>query len=214
MRPMRFVFVAAICALVPAGLAAQSFEKVPEARQQTQQQAPAQPAQGGVSGKIGVLNVQQALLGTQEGQKALQELQERFRPQQTELETLRQEVEERQKRLQDGGRTLSLDVQQEIQREINLRVKKGQRLEEDLNDEMQFAQSEVINRISEKMRPIINQYAQEKSMILIIPVNPQNPQGMVPVYMAPGVNITADIIRLYDQAHPVQQASAGSNPGN
>ncbi len=204
MRVIRLVCLTALLVLVTGGLAAQSFEKVPEATQA----APA-AGSGAVSGNVAILNVQAALLGTQEGQKGLQGLQERFRPRQTELATLQQEVTEYQQRLQSGRRTLSQDAQLEIQREIDKRVKKGRRIEEDLQEESQAAQTDLINRISVKMRPIIDQYAKQKSLTLILPINQQSS----PIYAATGVDITAEIVKMYDQANPVAVAAA-TTPSN
>ncbi len=202
MRVKNFVFVTAVCLLGTGVLAAQSFEKVPEAKQAAS--ATAVPA--GVSGKIAVINVQVALLNTQEGKKGVQDFQARFRPQQVELESLRKEVSEYQVRLQAGARTLSPDAQAEIQREIDKRVKKGRRLEEDLQEESQLAQNELLNRISVKIKPIIDQYAKQNNLILILPISQQT----LPIYVAPGVDITGEIVKLYDQANPVAVATSSN----
>ncbi len=197
-----FVFVTVVCLLCTGVLAAQSFEKVPEAKQA----APATVVPAGVSGKIALINVQVALLNTQEGRKGVQDFQARFRPQQIELESLRKEVSEYQARLQAGARTLSPDAQAEIQREIDKRVKKGRRLEEDLQEESQLAQNELMSQIFVKIKPIIDQYAKQNNLILILPISQQS----VPVYVAPGVNITGEIVKLYDQANPVAVATSSN----
>lgn len=202
MRVKSFVFVTTVCLLCTGVLAAQSFEKVPEAKQAAS--ATAVPA--GVSGKIAMINVQVALLNTQEGRKGVQDFQARFRPQQIELESLRKEVSEYQARLQAGARTLSPDAQAEIQREIDKRVKKGRRLEEDLQEESQLAQNELLNRISVKIKPIIDQYAKQNNLILILPISQQT----LPIYVAPGVDITGEIVKLYDQANPVAVATSSN----
>lgn len=202
MHVKSFVFVTVVCLLCTGVLAAQSFEKVPEAKQAAS--ATAVPA--GVSGKIAMINVQVALLNTQEGRKGVQDFQARFRPQQIELESLRKEVSEYQARLQAGARTLSPDAQAEIQREIDKRVKKGRRLEEDLQEESQLAQNELLNRISVKIKPIIDQYAKQNNLILILPIS----QQILPVYVAPGVDITGAIVKLYDQANPVAVATSSN----
>jgi outer membrane protein len=203
MRLTRLVCLTALFVLVTGGLAAQSFEKVPAAPQA----APA-ASSSAIAGKIAIINVQGALLSTQEGQKGLQELQERFRPRQAELETLQQEVQDYQQRLQSGRRTLSQDAQLEIQREVEKRVKKGRRIEEDLTEESQAAQANLVNRISVKMRPIIGQYAEQKGLSLILPITQQG----APIFAAPGVDITQEIVQLYDQSNPV--AAAAATPGN
>ena len=203
MRLIRLICLAALSVLVTGGVAAQSFEKVPAAPQATPV-----ASSNVAAGKVAIINVQAALLSTQEGQKGLQALQERFRPRQAELEVLQQEVTDYQQRLQSGRRTLSQDAQVEIQREVDKRVKKGRRIEEDLQEESQAAQADLVNRISVKMRPIISQFAEQKGLSLILPITQQSS----PIYAATGVDVTPEIVKLYDQAHPV--AAAAATPSN
>ena len=203
MRVTRIIGVAVVCLLITGGLAAQSFEKVPEAKQEGTTPAPSTAA----GAKVALINYQAALLSTKEGQKAMQDLQARFRPQETELETLSKEISDYTQRLQTQSRTLSQDAQAELQREIARRRKKGTRLQEDLQEESDLARTDLMRVIAGKMQPIIVQYAQQNSLSLVIPLNPQ----AVPLFVAPGVDITQAIINLYDQANPV---AAAASPGN
>lgn len=207
MRLIRTVAFLTAGLLATLGLAAQSFEKVPAPQPAAPQPAAAPAA---VPGGIAIVNVQAALVNTQEGQKAAAELQERFRPMQVQIETLRQEVADLQRRVQEGQRTLSQEAQLELAAEIESKAKRGRRLEEDFQEDTQRAQNEMLARLSEKMRTVIAQLAEQRKFSLIIPVTPQN----APIYVAPGVNITQELIRLYDQAHPVVGAAAApANPG-
>src|ERR1700740_1755549 len=74
---------------------------------------PAAWAQSGGAGaasaavvKVGLINVQVAITSTGEGKQAAGELQSQFAPRQSELDTLRRQVEDIQTRLRPGGTTL------------------------------------------------------------------------------------------------------------
>ena len=207
MRLIRFVSLIPACVLLTTGLAAQSFEKVPETPAAAQTQTPAPATAARPTGGIAIINIQAALIGTQEGQQGAQALQQQFLPIQNQLQTLGQEVADLQRRLREGQRTLSQAAQLELQSSIDSKTKQGRRLEEDLQEDSQRAQNALLARLSEKMGSIIQQYAQQNGISLIVPVNPQSP----PIYVGPGVNITQAVVQIYDQKHPVATAPAAAN---
>src|SRR5499433_1937451 len=65
-------------------------------------------AQGGAAPqKVGIVGIQQAIAGTEEGKKEFAALQTRFTPKQNELKTLNDEVEKLKAQLQAQGDKLS-----------------------------------------------------------------------------------------------------------
>ena len=59
------------------------------------------------SGKIGVINVRQAIVTTAEGKQASAELQTQFTPRQNELEGMNKQINDLRNRLSAGANTLS-----------------------------------------------------------------------------------------------------------
>ena len=57
--------------------------------------------------KIAVLNVRNAIVATAEGKQAQAQLQSQFAPKQNELQSTQKQVEDIQRRLSEGARTLS-----------------------------------------------------------------------------------------------------------
>ncbi len=103
MRVMRLILPLTFLLFCAGALAAQTFEKVPEAR------AKPAPVVATTGAKIGVINIQLAMNNTQEGRKVSEELRARFDPRQNELERLRQEVQDLERQLETQSRTLSAD---------------------------------------------------------------------------------------------------------
>ena len=66
-----------------------------------------------------------------------------------------------------------------------------------------------MRELSEKMMPIIDKYAQEKGFSVILDVS--NPQTPV-IYASNTVDITKDIIELYDKTAPATPARPASSP--
>jgi len=54
---------------------------------------------------------------------------------------------------------------------------------------------------------VVNRYAQEHSYAVILDASSQNSAVL---YAAKNVDVTQDIVRLYDEAHPVKAAALAS----
>lgn len=184
---------------------AQTFESVPQAKP-----AATAPAEG--SGlKIGVINVQLAMIRTQEGRKASEDLQAKFAPRQAELQKLQNEVRALEDQLRAQERTLSDEARAQILRDLELKRKQGSRLQQDLQDESEDAQAAVLNQLGQKMEQVLRRFVAENRYDIILNSSPGS--SMI-LFATPTVDITEDIIKLYDQAYPVQAAQQKLPPAS
>jgi outer membrane protein len=154
--------------------------------------------------KVGVINVQVAITSTAEGKQAAAELQSQFAPRQTELDTLRKQIEDVQTRLRTGATTLSDEEKARLAREGDQLTRSYQRKQQDSQDDFNEAQREVIDRIGRKMIDILDKYSKDNAYAVILDTSAQNTPV---VYAANQVDITQEIIRLYDQNYPVKSAT-------
>ncbi len=155
-------------------------------------------------GKIGVINIQQAIAGTAEGKKALAELDKKYNPKRQDLQQREQKINALQDQLQKQATTLSDDEQVRLRRELDEEQKVFKRLQEDAQADFQNDSQEVIRRVGQKMLRVINDYAQQNGFALVI--DPAAAQ--VPVYYAAnGIDITEAIVKRYDAANPVTGAT-------
>jgi len=198
MRTFRhwLTLVAAVALVLPALAAAQQFENVPQA----QPTVPAAPAVPGI--KIGIINVQLAMARTQEGRKASEDLQARFTPRQAELEKEREALRDLENQLRTQERTLSDDARFQLGRQIETKRKIITRMEQDLREEAEQAQEELVERIANKMQQVVDRYARENGLSLILNVF----QGGPVIFAVPSVDITDPVTRLYDQTYPLAAA--------
>ena len=173
--------------------------------------APAAWAQAGGAAaapvKIGLLNVRQAIVATAEGKQASAQMQSQFAPQQTELENTQKQIQELQNRLASGARTLSEDEKARLQRQGEYLARQFQRKQDDLNEAINVAQSDIFDSIGRKMSEVLDRYSRENSYAIILDTSAQ---GSPVIYGATQMDVTTDIIRLYDQAHPVRAPAAAA----
>jgi outer membrane protein len=157
--------------------------------------------------KIGVINVRQAIVATKEGTQASAQLNVQFTPRQNDLASLNKQIEDLQSRLNNGARTLSDDEKARLQRQGELLSHQFQRKQDDLNEELTAAQGDIVDTIGRKMFDIIDRYARDNGYTVVLDTSAQ---GSPVVYGAAQLDITQDIVGLYDKAYPPKGDSSES----
>jgi outer membrane protein len=94
-------------------------------------------------------------------------------------------------------------------RDIDTNTKAMNRLSEDAQADLDQEQGKVQQELGGKIMAIIDQYAQKNGYAVVLDVS--NPQTPV-LWAAAAVEITPDIVRLYDQAHPPTAGAAAAAP--
>ena len=155
--------------------------------------------------KIGVINVQVAITSTAEGKQAAAELQSQFAPRQSELDKMRKQIDERQTRLRTGQTTLSDEEQARLAREGDQMTRAYQRKQQESQDDFNGAQQELVTRIGSKMVEVLDKYSKENGYAIVLDTSSQ--QTTV-IYAANQIDVTQEIIRLYDQSYPVKTGAA------
>ena len=171
----------------------------------------AAPATGAVvnSGKIGIVNIQDAIIATNEGKKEFDALQARFAPKQNELKTLNDEVENLKKDLQAKSDKLNEEERNKQVKALEGKQKTLQRNYDDAQTEFQQAEQEVVNRIGGKMLNVLEKYARTNNYAVILDVS--NPQTPV-LWASQGPNITKELVDAYNAESPVTPAAPAPKP--
>lgn len=160
------------------------------------------------SSKVGVINIQAAIASTAEGKQAAAELQSQFAPRTTELQNMQKTIEDLRNRLQTGQSTLSDEEKGRLQREGDQMTRGFQRKQQEFQDDTNDAQQDVVNRIGRKLVDVLNKYSKENGYSVILD---DSSQQTPVIFAANQIDVTQDIIRLYDQSYPVK-AAAGTTP--
>jgi outer membrane protein len=155
--------------------------------------------------KIAVINIRNAIVATAEGKQAQAQLQSQFAPKQTDLQGLQKQIEDLQRKMTEGARTLSDDEKAKMQREGELLSRRLQRGNDDLNEELNAAQGEIVDTIGRKMLEVLDRYSRENGYTVVLDTSAQ---GSPVVYGSSQSDITQEIVRLFDQAYPIKGAAA------
>lgn len=160
-------------------------------------------------GKFAVINIQGAIISTKDGQKAAAELQTQTAPKKKELEQKQNEINQLQDQLNKGSNTLSETAKNDIYKNIENKKKTLQRDVEDAQADLEAAQQKLLQQLGQKILAVIEKYSRDNGITMVLDVS--SPQTPV-LYASPSVDITKEIIELYDKNAGGAGAPATSAP--
>lgn len=162
-----------------------------------------------VTGKTGVINIRQAIASTAEGKQAGAELQSQFAARQSELEGLNKQINELRQRLEASSGKLSQEETARLTRQGEVMARQLQRKQDEYQEDVNAAQGEVFDRVGRKMVDVLDRYARENGYVVILDSSAQN----TPILFAStNIDVTQDIVRLFDGAYPVKAGAATPKP--
>jgi outer membrane protein len=169
--------------------------------------APTAPMAGNVAlpTKIAIIAIQQAIMATKEGSAAGAALNTKYQPKKDDFEKRQRDIQALSDQLKKGSATMSDDAKTKIERDIDSKTKALQRDTQDTSADYEEEMGKVYQEMGNKMLQIIEQYSYQNGYAVVLDVS--NQQTPV-IWAAPSANIIADIIKLYDQAHPGLPAAA------
>ena len=147
------------------------------------------------SAKIGIVNIQAAIVGSNEGQRDFADLQKKFDPKRQELEGLNKEVDDLQKKFNTQGDKLNDEARGDLLKQIDAKKKILQRNYEDANTDIQAQQNEIANRIGQKLVSVLDKYAKDNSFSVILDVSGQ---ASPVLWAASSVDITKSVLDAYN----------------
>ena len=112
-------------------------------------------------------------------------------------------------RLSAGLATLSQEEQARLTRQGELLARQLQRKQDEYQEDVNASQGDVIDKIGRKMIDVLDRYARENGYVAILDSSAQNTPIL---YASNQIDVTQDIIRLYDQAYPLKAGSATPKP--
>jgi len=174
--------------------------------------ASATPATTGPSTgtKVGAINIQEAIFGSNEGQRDLQALQKKFEPKQNELKSQNDELEALKKQLTTTGDKLNEDAAATLKKQIESKQKVFDRSVQDAQEDFGNQNQEIATRILQKMAPMIVKYSQENGFGMIVDTSKPWPQSNV-LWWGETIDITRAVVDVYNtQSGVAAPASTGA----
>ena len=149
--------------------------------------------------KIAVVAMHDAMLATQEGQKAQKEMVARFEPRRAVLANLAKELQSGDEQLRKNQ--LAADARQKLIDDLSGKKKRYDRDLDDLNTEMQAEDNRVSQEMNQKFGKLLDTFARANGYALVM--DAEKPV----LWAAESTNATAEIIKAYDRAHPIAGAA-------
>lgn len=143
--------------------------------------------------KVAVVNVQKAMLDSEELKKVSAVLEAKYKPKQDELQKLQNDLQSIQQQLQST--TLSPQAQQDLQVQGQRKQRDAQRMSDDLQQEFDRDRQDVLAKAAQKMQDVVKKLAEEKGYDVVVDVSQT-------LYYKPALDITADALAAYNKAYP------------
>jgi outer membrane protein len=164
--------------------------------------AQSKPANGVETGaKVAAINMRTAIASTAEGKQAAAQIETEFVRRRKELEDLNKKLNDLPQRLTAGASTFSDEEKQRLTLEGQRLTRQLERRQNEFQEDLNDAQSDMISRIGRRMVEVLGKYAPGNGYGAVL----DNSSQSTPVMYA-SADITAEIVRLYDQTYPVKSA--------
>ncbi|MBK9169743.1 MAG: OmpH family outer membrane protein [Bryobacterales bacterium] len=158
-----------------------------------------QAAGGAVPNKVGIIHIQNAIIGTKDGQKAANELQSKFTPKKQEIDKKQREIESLRAQLSKGSALMSAEQKESLMRDIDQKTRALNRDTEDAQQELDQEQQRIMQELGQRVLAVIDKYSKDNGYSLILDISAQ---ASPVVFAVNGIDITNDIVALYDQNSP------------
>ncbi len=159
--------------------------------------------------KVGTINIEQAIFGSNEGRRDFEALAKKFEPKQNELKGLADEIDSLQKQLNAQQDKLNDESRDKLVKQIETKKKSFDRATQDAQEDFQSQQGEIGNKILTKMAPLIVKYSSENGYGIILDTSQQWPRSPV-IWNGGAVDITQPIVETYNAQSGVPAPAAGS----
>jgi outer membrane protein len=155
--------------------------------------------------KVGIIHIQNAILATKDGQKAANELQSKFSPTKSQIDKMQNDVLQVEDKLKKGSQTLSDDARQQLMRDRDQKATALKRATEDAQAEVEQEEGKIMQELGQRVMQVVAKYANDNGFAIIIDVSSQQTPVL---WAANGIDITKEIVDLYDKNAPAASAPA------
>jgi len=149
-------------------------------------------------GKVGTINIQDAIFACNEGRRDMDALQKKYEPKQSELKNQNDELEALKKQLSTQQDKLNDEALNNLKKQIEGKQKIFDRAVQDAQEEVGNQQQEIASRILSKMAPVIVKFSQDNGFTMMIDTSKPWPQSPVLWWNPDAVDITKNVIDAYN----------------
>ena len=196
--------------MTTAGMAQTPATPAPPA---TQPVAEAAVTPQAIPAKIALVAFEQAVFATNEGQKAVQDIQTKYKPKKDQIDTLSHEVDTLKKQLQSAPATLSDADRATKMKEIDAKEKRLNHDAEDAQTAYNTDLQEAYGKVASKVSTTLKKYVSDNGYTLLLDVSSQQSNVM---WANQSTDVTQAVVTAYNAssgvAAPVPAAPSATAP--
>jgi Skp family chaperone for outer membrane proteins len=179
---------------------AAGMAQTPAATTTPQPAAAAPVAPQAIPAKIALVAFESAVFATNEGQRAVQDVQKKYEPKKAQIDTLSQEVDSLKKQLQSAPATLSDDERATRLKNIDVKEKQLNRDAEDAQTAYQADLQEAYGKVAAKVSVTLKQYVSDNGFTILLDVSNQQSNVM---WAVPSTDVTQAVVTAYNTSSGV-----------
>lgn len=145
--------------------------------------------------KVGIVNLQKAIVDTAEIKKAQAQMEAKYKPRQDAIAKLQKDLETLQQQIQSGK--LSQEGAQQVQAEGQRKQRELQRMQDDLQSDVDHDRQEILQRVGQRMTDVVKKIAEAKGLDMVVDVS-------TTVFFKPAMEFTPEATAAYDKAYPLK----------
>jgi len=166
-----------------------------------------------IPAKIALVAFEQAVFATNEGQRAVQEIQTKYKPKKDQIDTLAQEVDALKKGLQSAPATMTDAERAAKMKEIDTKEKRLSHDADDAQTAYNTDLQEAYGKIAAKVSVALKKYVSDNGYTLLLDVSSQQSNVM---WANQSTDVTQAVVTAYNTssgvAAPVPSAPAAAHP--
>jgi outer membrane protein len=159
--------------------------------------APAGPvAPQAIDAKIALINFQEVVLASNEGQQVTLATQKKYEPKKAEIEKMAADVDSMKKSLQAAPANLPDDERTKRLREIDTKEKQLNRDAEDASTAYNSEWQEALGKVAQKISVVMQNYVKTNGYTLLLDVSAQSSNVM---WALPSTDISQAVVDAYNK---------------
>jgi Skp family chaperone for outer membrane proteins len=183
--------------MITAGMAQTPAAPAPPATPPAAE-APATPQ--AIPAKIALVAFEQAVFATNEGQKAVQDIQAKYKPKKDQIDTLSHEVDSLKKQLQGAPATLTDADRAAKMKEIDAKEKRLNHDAEDAQTAYNTDLQEAYGKVAAKVSVTLKKYVSDNGFTLLLDVSSQQSNVM---WANQNTDVTQAVVTSYNTSSGV-----------
>ena len=167
-----------------------------------------------IPAKIALVAFEQAVFATNEGQKAVQDVQKKYEPRKSQIDALAAEVDSLKKQLQSAPATMSDDERASRMKAIDTKEKQLNRDAEDATNAYNADLQEAFGKVAQKVSVTLKNFVAQNGFTLLLDVS--NQQNNIIMWAVPSTDVTQAVVSAYNAssgvAAPPPSAPSAARP--